>query len=278
MTRKIIAPLSLTLAVVMLLAVSGCTPEHAETGDTVRVHYTGRLQNGEIFDTSTGDEPLEFTLGQGQMITGFEQAVLGMQVGDNKTVTIPVDEAYGPRRDDLLLEVNRDDLPEDLEPEVGMLLQSSQPDGSITVFTITEVTEAMIKVDGNHPLAGQELTFGIELVEIVASGKTGSALTSIPLREALSNGKPTLAEFGRGVCIPCKEMKPILERLAIEYEGKLNVVIVEIDENMDLTRQYGIMAIPTQIVFDRHGIEITRHTGFWSREQIIAQLEKMGIE
>ena len=277
MTRKIIAPLSLTLAVVMLLAVSGCTPEHAETGDTVRVHYTGRLQNGEIFDTSTGDEPLEFTLGQGQMITGFEQAVLGMQVGDNKTVTIPVDEAYGPRRDDLLLEVNRDDLPEDLEPEVGMLLQSSQPDGSITVFTITEVTEATIKVDGNHPLAGQELTFDIELVEIVASGKTGSALTSIPLREALSNGKPTLAEFGRGVCIPCKEMKPILERLAIEYEGKLNVVIVEIDENMDLTRQYGIMAIPTQIVFDRHGIEITRHTGFWSREQIIAQLQKMGI-
>ena len=277
MTRKFIALLSLILAVVMLLTVSGCAPKQAETGDTVRVHYTGRLQNGEIFDTSTGDEPLEFTLGQGQMITGFEQAVLGMQVGDNKTVTIPVDEAYGPRRDDLLLEVNRDDLPEDLEPEVGMLLQSSQPDGSITVFTITEVSDTTIKVDGNHRLAGQELTFDIELVEIMASSKTSSALTSLPLREALVNGNPTLAEFGRGVCIPCKEMKPILERLAVEYEGNLNVVIVEIDENMDLTRQYGIMAIPTQIVFDRNGIEITRHTGFWSREQIIAQLQKMGI-
>jgi len=277
-TRKIITLLSLTMAVVMLLTVSGCAPKQAETGDTVIVHYTGRLQNGEIFDTSAEDEPLEFTLGQGQMITGFEQAVLGMQVGDNKTVTIPVAEAYGPRRDDLILEVRRDELPDDLKPDVGMLLQSNQPDGSVIIFTITEVSDSMIKVDGNHPLAGQELTFDIELVEIVASSKTSSALTSLPLREALANGKPTLAEFGRGVCIPCKEMKPILERLAIEYEGKLNVVIVEIDDNMDLTRQYGIMAIPTQIVFDRHGIEITRHTGFWSREQIIAQLQKMGIK
>lgn len=278
MTRKFIALLSLTLAAVMLLTASGCAPKQAETGDTVRVHYTGRLQNGEVFDTSAGDEPLEFTLGQGQMIRGFEQAVLGMQVGDNKTVTITVDEAYGPRRDDLILEVSRDELPDDLEPDVGMLLQSSQPDGSVIIFTITEVSDTTIKVDGNHPLAGLELTFDIELVEIIASSKTSSALTSLPLREALANGKPTLAEFGRGVCIPCKEMKPILEKLAIEYKGKLNVVIVEIDDNMDLTRQYGIMAIPTQIVFDRNGKEVTRHMGLWPREEIIAQLKKMGIE
>ena len=278
MTRKFIALLSLTLAAVMLLTASGCAPKQAETGDTVRVHYTGRLQNGEVFDTSAGDEPLEFTLGQGQMIRGFEQAVLGMQVGDNKTVTITVDEAYGPRRDDLILEVSRDELPDDLEPDVGMLLQSSQPDGSVIIFTITEVSDTTIKVDGNHPLAGLELTFDIELVEIIASSKTSSALTSLPLREALANGKPTLAEFGRGVCIPCKEMKPILEKLAIEYKGKLNVVIVEIDDNMDLTRKYGIMAIPTQIVFDRNGKEVTRHMGLWPREEIIAQLKKMGIE
>jgi peptidylprolyl isomerase len=277
-TRKFIALLSLTLAAVMLLTASGCAPKQAETGDTVRVHYTGRLQNGEVFDTSAGDEPLEFTLGQGQMIRGFEQAVLGMQVGDNKTVTITVDEAYGPRRDDLILEVSRDELPDDLEPDVGMLLQSSQPDGSVIIFTITEVSDTTIKVDGNHPLAGLELTFDIELVEIIASSKTSSALTSLPLREALANGKPTLAEFGRGVCIPCKEMKPILEKLAIEYKGKLNVVIVEIDDNMDLTRKYGIMAIPTQIVFDRNGKEVTRHMGLWPREEIIAQLKKMGIE
>ena len=103
-------------------------------------------------------------------------------------------------------------------------------------------------------------------------------LASIPLEQALSNGKPTLAEFGRGICIPCKAMKPILEELAAEYEDRLNVVIVEVDEHRELTNQYGIMAIPTQIFFDSSGKEITRHIGFWSKEEIIAQLEKMGID
>jgi len=147
-----------------------------------------------------------------------------------------------------------------------------------TIQIKSEPSNATIKVDGNHPLAGQELTFDIELVEIAATSKTSSTLTSVPLREALANGKPTLAEFGRGVCIPCKEMKPILEKLATEYEGRLNVVIVEVDDNMDLTRQYGIMAIPTQIVFDSNGKEVARHIGLWPREEIIAQLEEMGIE
>jgi len=103
-------------------------------------------------------------------------------------------------------------------------------------------------------------------------------LASIPLEQALSSGLPTLAEFGRGVCIPCKAMKPILEELAVEYEGKLNVVIVEIDDHMDQTRQHGIMAIPTQIFFDSSGQEIARHMGFYAKEDIIAQLKKMGIE
>jgi len=103
-------------------------------------------------------------------------------------------------------------------------------------------------------------------------------LASIPLTQVLGNGKPTLAEFGSSTCIPCKEMKPILEELAKEYEGNLNVVIVEVYEQMDLTRQYGIMAIPTQIFFDSSGKEITRHMGFWSKEEIIAQLKKMGID
>jgi len=102
-------------------------------------------------------------------------------------------------------------------------------------------------------------------------------LASIPLEQALSSGLPTLAEFGRGVCVPCKAMKPILEELATEYEGKLNVVIVEIDDHMDQTRQYGIMVIPTQIVFDSEGKEITRHVGFWAKEEIITQLKKMGV-
>jgi len=103
-------------------------------------------------------------------------------------------------------------------------------------------------------------------------------LASIPLEHALASGLPTLAEFGRGVCIPCKAMKPILEELAVEYEGKLNVVIVEIDDHMEQTRQHGIMAIPTQIFFDGSGQEITRHIGFYAKEDIIAQLKKMGIE
>ena len=103
-------------------------------------------------------------------------------------------------------------------------------------------------------------------------------LASIPLEQALSSGKPTLAEFGWRTCIPCKQMKPILEELAVEYEGKLNVVIVEVYEQMELTRQYGIMVIPTQIVFDSSGSEITRHIGLWTKEEIIAQLKKMGVD
>ncbi len=103
-------------------------------------------------------------------------------------------------------------------------------------------------------------------------------LTSTSLKQAISNGKPTLAEFGRGVCIPCKEMKPILEELLVEYKGELNVVIVEVDDNVDLTRQFGIMMIPTQIFLDSEGEEVFRHIGFYPKEEVIAQLEKMGIE
>jgi FKBP-type peptidyl-prolyl cis-trans isomerase 2 len=280
MTKKSYTALvSVILLVVMLVTGCGGAIQQAKTGDTVKVHYTGRLQDGTVFDTSVGSEPLEFTLGQGQVIPGFEQAVIGMQVGESKTVTIPVDQAYGPRRDDMILEVNRDELPDDLEPTVGMQLQMNQGDGGIVIVTITEVSETTIKVDANHPLAGQDLTFDIELVDIVGSqsSKTDSGLTSVPLEQALSNGKPTLAEFGSSTCIPCKQMKPILEELAVEYEGKLNVVIVEVYEQRSLTQQYGIMAIPTQIVFDSNGKEVTRHMGLWPREEIIAQLKKMGV-
>jgi len=111
-----------------------------------------------------------------------------------------------------------------------------------------------------------------------AGNQSNLDLTSIPLEQALSSGKPTLAEFGRGVCAPCKAMKPILEELAVEYKDKLNVVIVEIDEHPDLTNQYRIMAIPTQILFDSSGKEIARHMGFCAKEEIIAQLQKMGID
>ncbi|PJB49342.1 MAG: hypothetical protein CO103_06035, partial [Chloroflexi bacterium CG_4_9_14_3_um_filter_45_9] len=105
----------------------------------------------------------------------------------------------------------------------------------------------------------------------------GPDLTSIPLQQALSSGKPTLAEFGWRTCIPCKQMKPILEELAVEYEGKLNVVIVEVYEQRALTQQYSIMAIPTQIVFDSSGKEVTRHIGLWPKKEITTQLKKMGV-
>ncbi len=106
---------------------------------------------------------------------------------------------------------------------------------------------------------------------------TGTDLTSIPLPKALTNGKPTLAEFGRGTCIPCKAMKPILENLAVEYQDRLNISIVSVDEYRDLTNYYRIMAIPTQIGFDSNGKEVFRHVGFWEKDQIIAQLSKLGI-
>ncbi len=116
------------------------------------------------------------------------------------------------------------------------------------------------------------------LLAVTGCGPDPAASSDIPLEQALSSGKPTLAEFGRGTCIPCREMKPILENLAAEYEGKLNVVIVEIDDHMDQTRKHGIMAIPTQIFFDSSGQEITRHIGFYAKADIIAQLKNMGIE
>ncbi len=109
-------------------------------------------------------------------------------------------------------------------------------------------------------------------------GGNPSDISSISLEQALSSGSPTLAEFGRGICVPCKAMKPILEELAVEYKDKLNVVIVEVDEHRALTYHYGIMAIPTQIFFDRTGNEVTRHVGFWPKEEIIIQLEQMGID
>lgn len=262
------------IILMVLILMTGCGgPALAETGDTVKVHYTGKLEDGTVFDTSNGSEPLEFTLGQGQVISGFEQAVVGMKVGESKTFTIPADQAYGQRRDDLIFEVGRDELSADIDPEVGMQLQTSQG-----IVTITEVSKTTVKIDANHPLAGQDLTFDIELVEIGASESSGLDLASIPLGQALASGKPTIAEFGSSTCIPCKQMKPILEKLAAEYEGKLNVVIVEVYDQRELTQQYGIMAIPTQIVFDSSGKEITRHVGFWAKEDIIIQLKEMGIE
>jgi FKBP-type peptidyl-prolyl cis-trans isomerase 2 len=139
----------------------------AKAGDTVKVHYTGKLTDGTVFDTSTNREPLQFTLEAGQIIPGFEQAVVGMSPGESKTEKIPMDKAYGPHRDEMVLEVGREKMPPDLQPQVGQQLQVQQPNGQAVPVIVTDVTDSTIRLDANHPLAGQDLTFDIELVEIV---------------------------------------------------------------------------------------------------------------
>lgn len=138
----------------------------AKSGDTVRIHYTGKLSDGTEFDSSSGREPLEFALGAGQVIPGFDNAVDGMTVGENKTVTIPPEDAYGEKHEQLIQDVPKTALPDEINPEVGMRLQSQTPDGRTLHLVVTDVEEDKITVDGNHPLAGQDLTFDIELVEI----------------------------------------------------------------------------------------------------------------
>jgi FKBP-type peptidyl-prolyl cis-trans isomerase 2 len=134
--------------------------------DTVRVHYTGKLSNGQIFDSSLEKEPLEISLGQGNVIPGFENGVVNMKVNEKKTVKVPFAEAYGDVQKELFHEVKKDELPEDMTPEVGMGLASKNPDGTEVQFRVTEVHENHIIIDANHPLAGQDLIFDLELVEI----------------------------------------------------------------------------------------------------------------
>ncbi|WP_016990381.1 peptidylprolyl isomerase [Flavobacterium sp. ACAM 123] len=136
--------------------------------NTVKVHYVGKLSDGQVFDTSEGKEPLEFTLGQGKLIAGFEKGLIDMKINEKKTITISKEEAYGESRDDLIQEVDKSQLPEDITPEVGMGLVSKSADGNEMNLLIVEVKEATIVIDGNHPLAGKELTFDLEVVDIQA--------------------------------------------------------------------------------------------------------------
>ncbi|HUF75125.1 MAG TPA: peptidylprolyl isomerase [Longimicrobiales bacterium] len=138
----------------------------ANAGDTVRVHYAGRLDDGTVFDSSEGRDPLEFTLGAGQVIPGFEKAVEGMSVGDKSTKRIPAEEAYGPRSDELVLRVERDQFPDGVTPEVGQRFQMRTDDGNTVRVTVTETKEESVEIDANHPLAGRALTFDVELVKI----------------------------------------------------------------------------------------------------------------
>ncbi len=138
----------------------------AKTGDSVKIHYTGKLADGTVFDSSNGREPLGFTLGSGEVIPGFDDAVTGMKVGESKSVTIPMDRAYGPRNEQMIIEVPRGQVPPDLEPEVGQRLQMGGPNGELVVVRVVGVDEQAVILDANPPLAGEDLNFDLELVAI----------------------------------------------------------------------------------------------------------------
>ncbi|MEI4231380.1 FKBP-type peptidyl-prolyl cis-trans isomerase [Roseovarius sp. D22-M7] len=137
-----------------------------KSGDTVRVHYKGTLTDGQTFDSSEGKDPLEFTVGSGQIIPGLETAVEGMAVGDKKTVEVPVDQAYGQPDPNAQQAVPRGDIPEDIPLDLGTQLQVQTPQGQVMPVTVVEVTDEQVVLDANHPLAGKDLTFAIEVVEI----------------------------------------------------------------------------------------------------------------
>jgi FKBP-type peptidyl-prolyl cis-trans isomerase 2 len=138
----------------------------AKQGDSVKVEYTGKLKDGSVFDTSANREPLEFTIGGGQIIPDFEEAVVGMNPGDSKTIEVPAVRAYGLHHGDMAIEVDKAQFPEDIKPTIGDQLQISQPDGRAAVVTVTEITDDSVTLDANHPLAGEDLTFDIQLVEV----------------------------------------------------------------------------------------------------------------
>jgi len=139
----------------------------AKNGDAVKVHYTGKLEDGTVFDSSESREPLEFTVGEGKVVPGLEQAVVGMSPGDSKTEKVPADQAFGPYRKELVVEIDRERIPEGVDPKVGKRLRVQKTDGSITEVLVTGVTESKVTLDANHPLSRNDLVFDIQLLEIL---------------------------------------------------------------------------------------------------------------
>ncbi len=140
--------------------------DQAKNGDTVKVHYTGTLENGEVFDSSKDRDPLMFVLGEGDMIPGFETGVVGMKQGDSKSISIAPEHAYGARREELVVEIKKSGFPENITPSVGLQLQMTRKDGNPINAVISAVDEQNVTLDANHPLAGHTLIFDIQLVEI----------------------------------------------------------------------------------------------------------------
>ncbi len=138
----------------------------AKDGDTVRVQYTGRLDDGSVFDSSTESESLQFTIGKGQVLHGVEQAVIGMHPRESKIVLVPAAEAYGPHRDEMTTQVQRSQFPTSVELKVGQRLQINQKNGQSIAVSVLELSASTVRLDANHPLAGKDLTFDLQLVEI----------------------------------------------------------------------------------------------------------------
>ena len=140
--------------------------QQVKKGDTIKVHYHGKLTDGTTFDSSEGREPLSFTVGSGQVIKGFDDALIDMKVGDKKTVHIPVDQAYGHRNDDMMMEYPKSDFPADMQPTLGLQLHMSDNLGNVFPVVIADIKADIVLLDANHPLAGQDLIFDLELVSI----------------------------------------------------------------------------------------------------------------
>ena len=136
-------------------------------GDTVKIHYTGKLDDGTMFDTSANNDPLEFTIGKNEVIPGMEAAVIGMEPGDEKTITIACKDAYGPYFEEMVISVDRNEFPEDMELEIDQQLSVMLEGDQSIIVTVTEISDDTVTLDANHPLAGEDLTFDIQLVEIV---------------------------------------------------------------------------------------------------------------
>lgn len=145
--------------------------DQAQKGDGVKVNFTGKLEDGTVFANSEQSEPLEFKLGDGKIIPGIENAVEGMNVGESKSVQVPPDQAYGQRREELVVEVGRDKFPKDVNPEVGQKFEVQQQEGQPMVVRVIDSSDQSVTLDGNHPLAGRELTFDLKLLEITSKSE-----------------------------------------------------------------------------------------------------------
>jgi FKBP-type peptidyl-prolyl cis-trans isomerase 2 len=139
----------------------------AKQGDTVKVHYTGKLDNGMIFDSSEKRDPLEFKIGEGKLIPGFEKAVIGMEINETKTIKLMAEEAYGKHKPELVAKAPKKDIPKNINPQIGQQLQINQPNGQMIIVTVISINDNEVTLDANHPLAGKDLTFDLRLIEIV---------------------------------------------------------------------------------------------------------------